>query len=186
MDSLLQAIEALVAIKPTIMAIDGPCAGGKSTLAKRLGEHFPSAKVYHMDDFFLKPDMRTAQRLAMPGGNVDHERFLKELLLPLSQGQAFSYGAYNCQSGQTTMLSGEPAPLSIIEDSYSLHPALRGYYDLCVFLDIDPDQQARRILLRNGEKMAQRFFNEWIPMENRYFETHQVREASDLLLQAGP
>ena len=154
MRQLLEAIDALMRLKPVILAIDGPAGAGKSTLADRLRARWPKAQLFHMDDFFLKPHMRTAGRLNTPGGNVDHERFLSEVLLPLRAGGSFTYGAYDCQSGETRPVPAGPAPLHIIEGSYSLHPDLRGYYDLCVFLDIDPEAQAKRILQRNGNAMA--------------------------------
>jgi hypothetical protein len=40
----------------------------------------------------------------------------------------------------------------------------------------------RRILARNGERMAARFKNEWIPMEEKYFSTFGIRESADLLI----
>ncbi|MBQ5725423.1 MAG: hypothetical protein IIV80_04645, partial [Clostridia bacterium] len=49
------------------------------------------------------------------------------------------------------------------------------YYNLSVFLDIDPARQKDRILKRNGLPLANRFFEEWIPLENRYFSQMQIR-----------
>ena len=42
-------------------------------------------------------------------------------------------------------------------------------------LDIDPEQQRSRIMKRNSPTFAQRFFNEWIPLENRYFTETDIR-----------
>jgi len=47
---------------------------------------------------------------------------------------------------------------------------------------VPPDEQIKRILVRNGERMAQRFIREWIPMENAYFDALGVREAADMVL----
>ena len=68
-----------------LIAIDGRCAAGKTTLANRLHET-AGWSVFHMDDFFLRPEQRTEQRLNTPGENVDHERFLEEILIPLKSG----------------------------------------------------------------------------------------------------
>ena len=57
-----------------IVAIDGKCTSGKTTLAGRLAEIY-DCNVFHMDDFFLRPEQRTAERFAEVGGNVDYERF---------------------------------------------------------------------------------------------------------------
>ena len=59
---------------PYIVAIDGRCASGKSTLAAYLKSAL-ACSVIHMDHFFLQPHQRTEKRLREPGGNVDYERF---------------------------------------------------------------------------------------------------------------
>ena len=58
---------------PFIIAIDGRCCAGKTTLAAKLKEQ-NGWSVFHMDDFFLQPKQRTKERLAQPGGNVDYDK----------------------------------------------------------------------------------------------------------------
>ena len=76
-----------------------------------------------------------------------------------------------------------PKKLVIVEGVYSLHPELRDYYDLTVFLDIDNELQKERILIRNTEKIATSFFNEWIPLENIYFEKFKIKEYSEIIIK---
>ena len=57
--------------KPLLVAIDGRCASGKSTLAKDLQKQL-DCNVIHMDDFYLQEHQRTTKRLREPGGNVDY------------------------------------------------------------------------------------------------------------------
>lgn len=182
MQTFLDTLDALVETAPVIIAIDGPCAAGKTTFAERLSSRYDDARVFHMDDFFLQPKMRSPERLQTPGGNVDHERFQSEVLIPLTRREPFTYHKYNCQTDALTPVAVEPARLSIVEGAYSLHPSLRDYYDLRVFLDVDEDTQAKRILIRNSPDMAQRFFSEWIPLEQAYFRAMRVREAADFVL----
>lgn len=180
-------IDALLAAeKPAVVAIDGCCASGKSTLAALLSQVY-GADVLHMDDFFLQPHQRTEERLAKPGENVDHERFLAEVLQPLHAGKPFCYRRYDC--GTQTILPGvekRPGRLTVVEGSYSLHPALAPYYDLQVCLTIGADAQSARILHRNGPAMHERFVKLWIPLENRYFGETAVHSRCDLLLQVTP
>ena len=86
---ILEQIRRLPGDHPLVVAIDGRCASGKSTLAAKLqqGLHCP---VFSLDDFFLRPQQRTPQRLAQPGGNVDYERFRQEVLLPWREGKPFA------------------------------------------------------------------------------------------------
>jgi uridine kinase len=167
-----------------LIAIDGRCAAGKTTLAARLQEQC-ECNVIHMDHFFLRPEQRTAERMNTPGGNVDHERFLKEVLLPLSRREPFSYRAYDCKIQELTeAIQIDLKPVNIIEGSYSCHPSLYKYYDLTVFLTIDEEEQMCRIQCRNGPKAATQFREKWIPLEEDYFSAYPIAEYCDLQFQA--
>lgn len=163
-----------------LVAIDGRSAAGKTTLANQLKEEL-GCTVIHMDDFFLRPEQRTAQRLEEPGGNVDYERFLEEVLLPLRAGKSFSYAPFDCHTqGFKSPIHVEPDQITVVEGSYSCHPALRDYYDLRIFLSLDPEEQARRILLRNPDR-SRMFLERWIPLEEKYFTCCDTRECCQLL-----
>lgn len=163
------------------VAIDGPCTSGKTTLATVLQRRF-GGNVLHMDDFFLRPEQRTPERFAEPGGNVDRERFEDEVLAPLAAGNIVQYRPWDCHTGDfAASHSVEPARLTIVEGSYSMHPALREYYDLMICLMIDSNEQLRRLEARNP-RMLQRFIDEWIPLENRYFASTETRTAADMIV----
>ena len=68
----------------------------------------------------------------------------------------------------------------IVEGAYSLSPRFGRYYDLSVFLDIEPEEQIRRIMKRNGEEKAKVFQSRWIPLEEAYFKTYGVEKNADL------
>lgn len=180
---LLEAIDSLIAEKPRVLiAIDGPCASGKTTLAATLSERY-QALVLHMDDFFLQPYQRTPERLAQPGGNVDAERFLETVLTPLKNGQPFAYQPYSCKEQRLMApIPMEAAPVTIIEGSYSLHPLLEDAYDLRILTQIDPVIQRERILHRDGKEKLIQFEQRWIPLENRYFEQTNIPARCDLLI----
>ena len=166
---------------PIIVSIDGPCTAGKTTLAGKLAELY-DCNLFHMDDFFLRPEQRTQARFAEPGGNVDYERFLEEVLVPLKAGTDFSYRPFDCRTFTIAEpISVTPKKLNIIEGSYCNHPHFGDPYDLKIFLSITPELQHRRILER-PPFLHQRFFEEWIPMEQKYFAHYQIRQKSHLVL----
>ena len=184
-ESMKSAIDRVVRLlaegRCAFVAIDGPCASGKTVFAASLHERF-GGNVLHMDDFFLRPEQRTPERFAEPGGNVDRERFEAEVLKPLAAGKAVRYRPWDCHTGDfATSRSVEPAALTVVEGSYSMHPALRGYYDLTMCLIVDPSERLRRLEARNP-RMLQRFIDEWIPLENRYFESTNTQGSADLLV----
>ena len=76
-------MELIASNRPLVVAIDGRCAAGKSSFAQKLQEE-TGCNVVSMDHFFLPPERRTPERLAEPGGNVDWERCLEEVLRPLA------------------------------------------------------------------------------------------------------
>lgn len=180
--ALFSALEALEAQKPgAIVAIDGMCASGKTTLARTAADIF-GATLIHMDDFFLPPEKRTPARLQEIGGNVDRERFLSEVLLPLKRGTPFEYRPFDCRaSDYAPSVSAARKRLNIVEGAYACHPALAEHYDFSVVMLVSPDEQLRRIRARNGEGMLPRFRDEWIPMENRYIESTRLVSKANLV-----
>ena len=164
------------------IAIEGPCGAGKSTFAEELAKEF-GARVFHADDYFLRPEQRTPERLAETGGNFDRERFFAEVAEPARQRRDALCRRYSCSRGT---LSDEFlvkfTPVTIVEGSYCMHTELGEYFDIGVFMSIDPEEQSRRIMQRNGPAMHRRFVEEWIPMENSYFKAMKVPERCMLVI----
>ena len=163
------------------VAIDGKCTSGKTTLASRLAAIY-DCNVFHMDDFFLRPEQRTPERFAEAGGNVDYERFREEVLLPLNAGKAFSYRPFDCSSFTLSApVAVTPKKLNIVEGTYSHHPYFGDPYDLKILLTVDEETQRQRILERPAF-LHKRFFEAWIPMENQYFNELLSNEADERLV----
>ncbi len=179
---LFQKLDRMLKDGPVNLAIDGGSANGKTTLGNLLARRY-DCNVFHMDDFFLRPEQRTPERFAEPGGNVDRERFLEEVLIPLRKGETVSYRRFDCSTFTLTEpVFIQPERLNVIEGAYSMHPELEEYYNLSVYLKVSPELQKQRILKRNTPELAKRFFEEWIPMEQRYFKELKVKERCDMVL----
>jgi uridine kinase len=163
------------------VAIDGNCGAGKSMLAALL-EGIYDCNVFHLDHFFLRPYQRTPKRLSEPGGNIDHERFGREIIEGIRRNNAFSYQVYDCQEDiLEPSVAVDPKRLNIIEGSYSMRPEFIDLYDIKIFMKIDKEEQSRRILERSGSKLHKRFVEEWIPMEDKYFDAYGILEKADLV-----
>ncbi|MGI6214717.1 MAG: uridine kinase family protein [Christensenellales bacterium] len=170
--------------QPIALAIDGRCASGKTTLAAHLHEMFPESTVFHMDDFFLPPELRTQARLNEPGGNVHRERFFKEVLINLSKNEPFSYRKYSCRTDSYSSFNVNPAPLYIIEGAYSMRPEFLKYYDITVFMDISSSLQQYRLSRRETAESLENFINKWIPLEEKYIAFYEPHKKADFLLNA--
>lgn len=182
MKQLQHQIDLLLAQQDrVIVALDGFCTSGKTTLAVRLSEVYDCC-VIHVDDFFLRPEQRTTERFSEPGGNVDYERFLQEVVIPLKEGTPFSYRPFDCSTQTLSQaVTAAPKKLTVIEGTYSHHPYFGSYADLKVFLTVSPEDQHQRILQRPAF-LHQRFFDQWIPMENRYFQHFSIPEKADIVI----
>ena len=166
--------------KPILIAIDGRCSAGKTTLAAGLQKELGCC-VIHMDDFFLQPQQRTPERYREPGGNVDYERFLTEVMEPLVKRESFTYHPYDCKrQAFSEAIQVESCSITIIEGSYSCHPSLWDFYTLRIFMDIGKVDQRRRIMQRNGEAAWSVFQEKWIPLEEIYFKAYGIKDRCDL------
>ncbi len=179
---LFSEIDRRLSEDSLILTIEGGSACGKSTLADILSEVY-DCNVFHTDDFFLRPEQRTPERFAEVGGNLDRERFSDEVVVPLTRNETVVYRPFNCETQKLEApITVPPKKLTVVEGVYSTHPAFSRYYGLALFLDIDPAYQRQRILVRNSPQFAERFFNEWIPLENKYFAGTDIKTRSDLII----
>lgn len=167
-----------------LVAIDGMCCAGKTTMSERLRQLL-DANVFHLDDYFLQPHTRTPNRLNKPGGNVDAERFLAEALLPALRGETAQVRRYDCHENLLLPpVAVSPKKIVLVEGAYSLHPLLAPYYDLTVFCRIDSQLQLSRILKRNGKAALKVFESRWIPLENKYFEALNILPQCDIVIDS--
>ena len=164
-----------------IIAIDGRCASGKSTLTEDV-KRVMDINVVRMDDFFLPLSLRTPERFALPGGNVHYERFIDEVIKGFENGGDFSYRVFSCSKmdydGERRIDSSLP---TIVEGSYALHPSFPSYWEKAFFLDVDKEEQLKRLEKRCPEKLED-FKNKWIPLEEAYFSSFSFPSKADEIL----
>ena len=184
-NNLIDSISALLSnatTRPILIALDGRCGSGKTTLAAQLAEQFPGSLTIHTDDYYLPPAQRVPGWEKIPCANMDLKRLRAEVLEPARAGQSFTYKAYSCREGAyLPPVPCQSAPLVIVEGSYGHHPALAEYYDLRVFVTCSKAEQARRLQTREGVRYPA-FVERWIPLEEGYFAQYQVEENADLIL----
>lgn len=182
---VLDAVEALQGRDRLLIAIDGPCGSGKTTLADLLCRLLACPCV-HMDDFHMPHAHKTPERMAQPGGNSDRERLLTEMLLPWRAGRAVTYCPYDCAAdGPGGPIALPACPVLVLEGSYAHHPDLARLTDVSVFVRVDREEQLRRIAARSPEKLQQ-FIDRWIPLEDSYFRAFQLPAPGSVVVDNGP
>ncbi len=164
--------------EPILVAIDGMCGSGKTTLGEYLHQVF-DCNLFHVDDFFLRLEQRIPERLQEVGGNVDYERFEETVLVPIRKRHNVIYQPFSCMEWK--LMDAYEIPyknLNIVEGSYSMHPYFKNPYDLRIFMNISAKDQMENIIKRNGPKKAKDFKEKWIPKEEAYFEKFHVQDGT--------
>ena len=166
-----------------IVALDGMCAAGKSSLARKLAERF-GGEVISTDDFHLPLDMRSEERRSEPGGNLHYERFSKEVIPFVRKKESFSYGRFSCMQGGISEMKTVNAdcPLVVVEGAYSMRPEFRSIYDLSVCLLVSDELQKERLLAREGEEKYRNFEKLWMPLEHKYLSYYRIPSICDAVM----
>ena len=169
LSALLSAALAQKPTRPLVLALDGRCGSGKTTLANALAAQLPGCTLLRTDDFYLPPARRSPDWAHTPCANMDLTRLRDEVLRPAKAGKPVPYRAYCCREGTYRPAQLLPAqPLVILEGSYSHHPLLAPYEDFRVFMTCSDAEQTRRLRAREGARYAN-FAARWIPLEEGYF-----------------
>ena len=166
-----------------LITLDGPCASGKTTLARKLAQAL-QGQVAHTDDYVIPHALKTPDRLAVPGGNCDAQRLVKEIVAPFKNGNPVRYSRYDCR--HDALLPEEALPDSrilILEGSYCNLPAIREYADVRLFLDAPRNLREARLLERESPASLQRFHDRWIPLENAYFKAFHLPDQEIILIR---
>ncbi len=171
--ALLPIWEQLQKKQTVIVAIDGRCGSGKTTLAQCIAEVFP-CRVFHADEYYLPLQKRCTGWEKIPSANMDLERLRQQVLIPAKEGKDIEYVPYSCRKGEYGTPQTIPfTPLTVVEGSYSQHPLLADYYDETLFLTCGKEEQEKRLKAREGERYTA-FATRWIPLEEGYFTQYQT------------
>ncbi len=161
-----------------VIAIDGFAASGKSTLAQALSQSL-GAPFFRVDDYYVPFEGRTGEI----AGNIDKERFIKEVLQNLNGTKPFYTEYFNCKTQKLMPPQmHEPNKIYIVEGTYSCLPEFLPFYNLTVFLTVEDMTQLKRLQQREPLSNLENFKNIWIPRERRYFDEYNVSQNCDMIL----
>lgn len=163
--------------KPVIISIEGKCASGKSTIADFIKNNF-KATIIHMDDFFLPIKRKTKARLDEIGGNIDYE-LVRETLLNIKNKNISRYKVFDCSKQEYYDKEFISSGIIILEGVYSYHKFFRDLIDKLIYIDTDYNIRVERLKARPN---FNRYINEWIPLEDRYFDSENILYLSDIIV----
>jgi uridine kinase len=166
------ALAALERPHPTRVAIDGPDAAGKTTLADELAAKLQPGAIRVSVDDFLRPRSERSRDAGSPEAYY-HEAFDVELLLdavlrPLRPGgdRRIRRLTYDYATDTRTELGWEDVSETavVLSDGVFLQrPELREEWDAVVYVHVSQEETLRRARVRDAK-----FFGSAAEVESRY------------------
>ena len=158
----------------TIFALEGKCASGKTTISNNLKNH----TIIDVDDFFLKQDKKTHERLNEVGGNIDYDLYL-ECIKKIRPNKTITYTIFDCMTQSYKEKTIKIQNNVLLVGVYSYHPIVRQYIDKLCYLIVNEQEQYERLKTRT---MFNRFINEWVPLENKYYGSFDFLGNADIII----
>ncbi len=165
-----------------IVVIDGNSNAGKSSMAESLCR-ITGAGAVHTDDFLQPAGRMTVVRKGMPGGNIAYDMIKEQVLPYLRSGKGFYHKFFENHLVSKKRRYVRSSPYRIVEGSFSQHPYFGDYGDIKVFMSVDKATQRRRVLLRDGDRLAPSYFGIWIPMEDQYCHYFKLKEKAHIVIE---
>ncbi len=169
-----------------MLAIDGPAAGGKSTLAHDLAQFFPQAAVVSLDDFVtpLKTQRPADYEASRGPAHLRLGDCVEEVLQPLKRNAPAQYAALDWSTDQISVRRRvEPANLVIFEGVYAGCRRLRPYVDAMIWMGDPEPNQLSKIIARDGPSLIAHWCGIWLPTEAQYFAKETPWDIADLRLE---
>lgn len=197
---LLELILARRPAHPLRVAIDGPDAAGKTTLADTLAARLAGRRptVRASIDGFHHPRERRYRRGPLSPEGYYHDAFDFEavrrlVLLPLGPGGDRWYRPaifdYRTDTALDAPAQRAPAGAVLLFDGVFLQrPELRDHWDLRVFVAVSPEVALRRALVRDralfgdADVVRQRYRDRYLPGQRLYREQCAPAERADIVI----
>lgn len=197
---LAAAVGSVTVAHPTRVAVDGPPAAGKTTLADELafmlraqGRDVIRATI---DDFLFPRAQRYPRGEYSAEGcyfdTHDNAALNRVLLDPLGPGgdRRFQHAVYDhtADTALSPPVATAPADAVLLFDGvFLLRPELRDRWDLRIFVSTAPGRTVDRAVIRERRASSQadverRWRERYIPAQQLYFATARPTDHADIIV----
>ena len=201
LDLLAGRIEALQPGHPVRVAIDGPDAAGKTTLADELARRLaargrPVIRV--SADAFTRPRAERYRRgrdsaEGYYADGFDHEAMVRRLLAPLGPGGDRRYlaGIIDVASDAPLEEHARTAPVDavlVVDGVFLGRAELAGAWDLRAFVSVTPGESLHRALTRDvpglgsAAEVEARYRARYLPAQAAYLAADRPDETADVVV----
>jgi uridine kinase len=200
-DNLARRISRIRRSHPVRVAIDGPDAAGKTTLAEELvaplqarGRQVIRASV---DGFHNRVGIRHKQGSTSAAGyyhdSFNYSALTNYLLAPLGPSGSRQYFSaifdHRTDSAvQTPMRVAEVNAILLFDGVFLLRPALIEQWDFTIFVETDFETTLARALQRDAdlfgsvEEVRKRYEQRYIPGQRLYYDECRPKEHADIIV----
>jgi uridine kinase len=197
---LAEAVGSVTAAHPTRVAIDGPPAAGKTTLADELGvvlrtqgRHVIRATI---DDFLFPRTQRYPRGEYSAEGcyldTHDYDALNRVLLDPLGPGgnRRFQHAVYDrtADTALSPPVTTAPADAVLVFDGvFLMRPELHDRWELRIFVSTELEKTVERAVIRERRVSSQadverRWRERYIPSQQLYFATVRPTDHADIIV----
>jgi uridine kinase len=197
---LTQLIAGLRPPHPLRVAVDGPDAAGKTTFADELAARLHGRRpvIRASIDGFHRPRAERLRRGDLsPEGcfadSFDNGAVIANLLVPLGADgdRRYRTAVFDHRSDRPVAVATHQAPsdaVLLFDGVFLLRHELRPYWDLGIFLEIDPEETLRRAVVRDRALFGDaantrlRYTARYLPAQQRYRDSARPTEAADIVI----
>jgi uridine kinase len=191
-------VEQLLEERPRVLlAVDGPDAAGKTTLADVFAAELPAPVIRASIDGFHNP-----RRIRMRQGEWSGEGYYQDsfdysalharLLAPFAGGEpAVATQVFDHRQDAPAECAPTAVParaVLVLDGVFLLRPQLRDRWDLSIYLDVGPEITLSRAVIRDlalfgsAEAVQRRYLRRYLPGQALYQSEASPRETADFLV----
>lgn len=183
---------------PLRVAVDGPDAAGKTTLADDLAQLLDRPVIRVGVDGFHRPAADRLRRGPLsPEGyyrdSFDHDVIVDRVLRPLGPGGDGRYlpARWDHRSEQPVPAApvvAAPEAILLFDGVFLLRPELRAHWDVAIYLDVSPAETLRRALVRDldlfgsADVVTERYQARYLPGQELYRREADPAAVADVVL----